>query len=110
MLLSRTPRCRSVLFVCTARHTAEMCPAGKVNPDKGFAAKAEKTISKAGGKFQGVWLDGPGHTFYMVIDVKDGNQLWDATEDFRVIGDVQSTPVVEFAKGMTQARKLGVQK
>lgn len=99
-----------MLFVCTARHTAEMCPAGKVHQDKEFSHKVERSIKKSGGVIKSVWLDAPGHTFYILADVKDGSQLWDATEEFRLVGDVRSSPVVEFAKGATHARKLGVQK
>jgi uncharacterized protein DUF3303 len=99
-----------MLFVVTARHSAEMCPAGVVHPDKQLGAKVEKAAKQAGAKLVEVYLDGPGHTFYTVLEAATNAQLWDATEPLRVIGDVQFAPVMRLGEALKHARKLGIQK
>ena len=99
-----------MLFICVARHTAEMCPAGKVHPDKELGAKVEKAGKEVGAKVVDLYLDAPGHTFFAIIDTVTNTQLWDATEPLRMIGDVQFTPVMKLGDALAHARKIGIQK
>lgn len=99
-----------MLFICVARHTAEMCPAGVVRPDKELGAKIEKAAKAAGAKLVDVYLDAPGHTFYLLVDAATNVQLWDATEPLRLVGDVQFAPVMKLSDALAHARKIGIQK
>ena len=99
-----------MLFIGVARHTAENCPAGNIKPNKDLGNKLSESVTKAGGKVTDVYLDAPGHTFYLVLEANSENQLWDATEPLRLIGDVQLTPVARFDEALTHARQTGLQK
>lgn len=99
-----------MLFVVSARHTAEMCPAGVVHPDKQLGSKIEKAANQAGAKLVEVYLDAPGHAFFLILEVTTNAQLWDATEPLRIIGDVQFSPVMRLGEALKHARKLGIQK
>lgn len=58
------------------RHTAEMCPAGKVRPDKEFSNKLKEQISKAGVKLVEGY-DTPGHEMYIIIEAGNSSiSLW----------------------------------
>ena len=99
-----------MLFICTARHTAEMCPAGVVRPDKTLGGKIEEAAKQAGAKLVESYLDAPGHAFYLILDAATNVQLWDATEPLRLIGDVQFAPVMKLGEALAHARKIGIQK
>jgi len=53
-----------MLFVVYHRHTAEMCPDGKLHPDSEFMTKLEEWGKTAGVKFIERYIDGPDHEFY----------------------------------------------
>lgn len=98
-----------MLFMVRHRHTAEMCPGGKVRPDKEFATRLEKQMKEAGVKFEG-YIDGPGHEFYFVIDTDDVAKLYAAVKELLVIGDNKIVPVTRFSDAIALAKKLGLQK
>jgi len=47
-----------MLFVVYHKHTAEMCPGGKVHPDPKFMAKLEEQSKSAGVTIVKGYLDG----------------------------------------------------
>ena len=99
-----------MLFIGIARHTVENCPAGNIKPNKDLGNKLGESVKKAGGKVTDIYLDAPGHTFYLVLEASTQNQLWDATEPLRLIGDVQFVPVARFDEALAHARQEGLQK
>ena len=80
-----------MLFIIYHRHTAEMCPGGKVHADKEFLAKIKEQIRNAGVKLIEGYLDGPGHQFYFVIETDDSTKLNTAIEQLRLVGDINDT-------------------
>lgn len=98
-----------MLFMVHHRHTAEMCPAGKVRPDKEFAARLDEQIRQAGVKFIEGYIDGLGHEFYFVIETDDIAKLYAATKEL-FIGENKIVPVNKFSDAIALAKKLGLQK
>lgn len=93
-----------------ARHTAEACPGGVIRPDKQFTAKLDESMRKSGVKVVEGYLDAPGHVWYFVVESDDNTALNNAVEQFRLIGDVNITPVMKFSEGVSWAKKIGIQK
>ncbi len=92
------------------KHTAEMCPAGLVRPDKEFLAKLEEQIKKAGVKIIEGYQDAPGHEFYLVVEADNNASLNQAVEQFRLVGDTNRiVPVLKFSDATAFFRKMGVQ-
>jgi hypothetical protein len=99
-----------MLFVVYHRHTAEMCPGGKVHPDKEFMTKMAEQIKDAGVTLIEGYIDGPGHQFYLVVEADDSGKLNRAIEQLRLVGDVNDiVPVLTFSDAVTWARKAGIQ-
>jgi len=99
-----------MLFIIYHRHTAEMCPGGKVHADKEFLAKIKEQIRTAGVKLIEGYLDGPGHQFYFVIETDDSTKLNTAIEQLRLVGDINDiVPVLKFSDAVNWARKAGIQ-
>ena len=100
----------NMLFVVYHRHTAEMCPGGKVYPDREFMTKMEEQIKAAGVTLIEGYIDGPGHQFYLVVETDDGAKLNRAIEQLRLVGDINDiVPVLKFSDAVTWARKAGIQ-
>jgi len=99
-----------MLFIGIARHTAENCPAGIQKPNKEMGHQLEEAVKRSGAKLIEIYLDAPGHTFYAILDADSNNQLWDATEPLRLVGDVNFTPVSKFSEALGHARDTGVQR
>ena len=100
-----------MLFIVYHRHTAEMCPGGKVNPDRGFITKLQEQSKTAGVTIIEGYIDGPGHQFCLVVEADDNAKLNKAIEQLRLVGDINDiVPVLKFSDAVTWARKAGIQK
>jgi hypothetical protein len=100
-----------LLFMIYHRHTAEMCPGGKVRPDKEFITRLEEQSKSSGVNIIEGYIDGPGHQFYLVIEAEDSAKLNVAIEQLRLVGDVNDiVPVLKFSDAVTWAREAGIQK
>jgi hypothetical protein len=92
------------------KHTAEMCPGGLVRPNKKFLVKLEDQMKKAGVILVEGYIDAPGHEFHLVIEADDIGKLNEATEQLRLVGDINKiVPVMKFSETAAWARKMGVQ-
>ena len=96
-----------MLFIGIARHTAENCPAGIQKPNKEMGHQLEEAVKRSGAKLIEIYLDAPGHTFYAILDADSNNQLWDATEPLRLVGDVNFTPVLLIDSDRERSRAHG---
>ncbi len=93
-----------------ARHTPELCPGGKVRPDKEFIRKTEESMKNSGVKLIDGYMDAPGHAFYFVLEATDNPALNIAVEPLRLIGEVTISPVMKFFKeGSDWAKIIGIQ-
>ena len=99
-----------MLFMIVAKHNAENCPGGIVRPDKQFTAKLDESMKKSGVKVVEGYLDAPGHVWYFILDTNDATALSNAVEPFRLVGNVQISPVMKYSEGVDWARKIGIQK
>jgi uncharacterized protein with GYD domain len=100
----------TMLFMVYHKHTAEMCPGGKVRPDKDFISKLNDQIQESGVELVGGYIDGPGHRFYMVIEADDSSKLNKAIEQLRLTGDTNEIiPVMDLSKMAAWAKKMGIQ-
>ena len=97
-----------MLFLVKHEHTAEMCPAGKVNPDKGFITRFDEQIKQSGVKWIEGYIDGPGHKFYLFIETDDIAKLIAAVKDL-FVGENEIVPVAKFSDTIALAKKLGLQ-
>ena len=99
-----------MLFVVYHRHTAEMCPGGKVHPDRHFLTKLEEQGKTAGVTIIEGYIDGPGHQFYLVVEADDSKKLNKAIEQLRLVGDINDiVPVLKLSDAVTWARDEGIQ-
>ncbi len=99
-----------MLFVVYHRHTAEMCPGGKVHPDRQFLTKSEEQGKTAGVTIIEGYIDGPGHQFYLVIEADNSTKLNKAIEQLRLVGDINDiVPVLKLSDAVTWAREEGIQ-
>jgi hypothetical protein len=55
------------IFIAIGKHSAETCLGGVIRPDKAFMEKLSKSIGKSGTKPIEGNIDGPGHTFYLIV-------------------------------------------
>ena len=100
-----------MLFIVYHRHTAEMCPGGKVHPDPKFMTKISEQAKTSGVKLIEGYIDGPGHQFYLVIEADDSTKLNAAIEQLRLVGDINDiVPVLKFSDALKWAQKAGIQK
>ena len=99
-----------MLFVVYHRHTAEMCPGGKVHPDPKFISKLKEQIKNADVTLIEGYLDGPGHQFYFIVEADDSNKLNTAIEQLRLVGDINDiVPVLKMSDAVAWAQKAGIQ-
>ena len=100
-----------MLYMVFHKHTAEMCPGGKLRPDKEFATKLDEQIKKSGAKLIEGYIDAPGHEFYFVLEADDNAKLNSAVEQLRLVGDTNKiVPVMKFSDAVAWAKKMGIQK
>jgi len=99
-----------LLFIVVAKHSAEMCPGGLVRQDKEFISKLDIAMKKPGVKVIEGYLDAPGHKWYFVLEADDNTALNNALEPFRLVGDVETAPVMKFSDAVAWTRKIGIQK
>jgi len=98
-----------LLFMVVHKHTAEMCPAGMVRPDKEFAIKLEEQFKKAGVNLIEGYFDGPGHEWFYVIEADDIAKIATAMMPL-YIGENRIIPVMKYSDSLALARKIGFQK
>jgi hypothetical protein len=99
-----------MLFIVYHRHTAVMCPGGKVHPDREFLAKLIEQSKTSGVTIIEGYIDGPGHQFYLVVEADDGAKLNKAIEQLRLVGDINDiVPVLKLTDAVAWARKEGIQ-
>jgi hypothetical protein len=92
------------------KHTAEMCPGGSVRPDKEFLTKLSDQMKNAGVNLIEGYIDAPGHEFHLVIEADEIEKLNAATEQLRLVGDINKiVPVMKFSETAAWARKMGIQ-
>ncbi len=100
-----------MLYMVYHKHTAEMCPGGSVRPDKEFLTKLDDQMKNAGVNLIEGYIDAPGHEFHLVIEADDIGKLNSATEQLRLVGDINKiVPVMKFSDAAAWARKMGIQK
>ncbi len=87
-----------MLFHVTHTHDGPTCP---VHDDEAMAATFGRvlgTLTENVDEVVGAWVDGPGHTFYFVVDASDTRQLTagmfpiiDAgSSEIRPVGDLEA--------------------
>ena len=81
-----------MLFHITAKHDHVTCP--RKNPSGGAA----RTFAQASGpmKIVGVWLDGPAHTIYAVVESDSAEAIRKACDGLMDIGPVEVRLVSNF--------------
>ena len=99
-----------MLYMVYHKHTAEMCPGGKLHPDKEFLSKFNDQVQESGVKLIEGYIDGPGHRFYIILETDDLAKLNLAIEQLRLTGDTNEIiPVMDLSNMATWAKKLGIQ-
>ena len=98
-----------MLFMVVAKHTAEDCPGGLVRPDKDFLAKIVENVERSGVTLTEVYLDAPGHVYFLIVDANDNEALNSALEQFRLVGMVKVHPVLKLSDMAAWAKKIGIQ-
>ena len=98
-----------MLFMIVAKHTAEDCPGGLVRPDKDFLAKVVEHVESSGVTLTEIYLDAPGHVYFLIVDANDNEALNIALEPFRLIGKVKTHPVLKLSDATAWAKKVGIQ-
>ncbi len=74
-----------MLFHITARHDHVTCP--RKDPSRRPSLLLSKDL--AGVKTVGVWVDGPSHTIYAVLESDSAEAIREACEGFMDIGSVE---------------------
>ena len=98
-----------MLFMILAKHKAEDCPGGLVRPDKDFLAKVVEHIEQSGVTLTEIYLDAPGHVYFLIVDATDNESLNIALEPFRLVGKVKTHPVLKLSDATAWAKKVGIQ-
>jgi uncharacterized protein DUF3303 len=100
-----------MLFLIDHKHTADLCPAGILHPDREFLMKVEEKAKSSGIRLVDAYLDGPGHHFYFVVEAEKSEQLATfITPLLTQIGESKSVPVLRWAEATSFARRIGIQK
>ena len=99
-----------MLFVVVATHTADDCPGGLVRPDKDFLAKVVEHAERSGVTLTEIYLDAPGHVYFLVVEANDNEALNTALEPFRLIGTVRTHPVLKLSDATAWSKKIGIQR
>jgi hypothetical protein len=74
-----------MLFHITAKHDHLTCP--RKDPSRRPSVLLSKDL--AGVKTVGVWVDGPSHTIYAVLESDSAEAIREACEGFMDIGSVE---------------------
>jgi hypothetical protein len=93
-----------------AKHRAEDCPGGLVRPDKDFLAKVVDHVERSGVAVTEIYLDAPGHVYFLIVDASDNEALNNVLEPFRLIGTVKTHPVLKLSDAITWTKKIGIQR
>ncbi len=93
-----------------AKHTAEDCPGGLVRPDKDFLAKVVEHIETSGVDVAEIYLDAPGHVYFLIADANDNEALNNVLEPFRLLGKVKTHPVLKLSDARAWTKKIGIQR
>lgn len=99
-----------MLFMIVAKHTSEDCPGGLVRPDMDFLAKVVEHVESSGVDVTEIYLDAPGHVYFLIADANDNEALNIALEPFRLIGKVKTHPVLKLSDATAWSKKIGVQR
>ena len=99
-----------MLFVVVATHTADDCPGGLVRPDKDFLAKVVEHAERSRVTLTEIYLDAPGHVYFLVVEANDNEALNTALEPFRLIGTVRTHPVLKLSDATAWSKKIGIQR
>ena len=92
-----------------ATHTAEDCPGGLVRPDKDFLAKVVDQVERSGVAVNEIYLDAPGHVYFLIVDASDNEALNNVLEPFRLVGKVKTHPVLKLSEAVSWTKKIGIQ-
>ena len=74
-----------MLFHITAKHDHVTCP--RKDPDKSPVRKFVEPPGKV--KVVGAWMEGPGHTFYAVVEADSAEAIREACDGLMDIGPVE---------------------
>ncbi len=80
-----------MLFHITARHDHVTC--GRKNPSGSPVRKFVEASGKA--KMVGVWVDGPSHTVYAVVETDSAEAIREVCDGLMDIGPVEVRPVLD---------------
>ncbi|MGZ4903118.1 MAG: DUF3303 family protein [Halobacteriota archaeon] len=93
-----------------AKHTAEDCPGGLARPDKDFLSKVVDHIESSGVAVTEIYLDAPGHVYFLIVEAHDNEALNNVLEPFRLVGKVKTHPVLKLSDAITWTKKIGIQR
>ncbi len=82
-----------MLFHITAKHDHVTCP--RKNPSGNTARKFAQASGPV--KTVGVWIDGPAHTIYAVVESDSAEAIREACDGLMDIGPVEVRVVRDFA-------------
>ncbi len=99
-----------MLFMVVAKHTPEDCPGGQVRPDKDFLKKVVDHVESSGVAVAEIYLDAPGHVYFLIVDANDNEALNNALEPFRLVGKVKTHPVLKLSDAIKWTKKVGIQR
>ena len=99
-----------MLFILEHSHTAEMCPAGIIHPQKDFTNDLNNAAKAAGVKIVEGYLDSAAHHMYFVVEAKDNGELFNFSLPFLGIGTTHIAPVLPWSEAVQAIRKAGRQK
>ena len=83
-----------MLFHATHRHTHETCSAHKPE-NRALFAKAIASANDIGVKIIGSYIDGPGHTLYLIIEADTTLQIAQFFDPILDLGDAEIKPVAD---------------
>ncbi len=83
-----------MLFHITAKHDHVTC--WRKNPSGSAVRKFVEESGKV--KKVGVWMDGPSHTIYAVVEADSAEAIRDACDGFMDMGPVDVRPVIDRLK------------
>ena len=75
-----------------------------------FLAKVVEHVESSGVALSEIYLDAPGHVYFLIVDANDNEALNNALEPFRLIGKVKTHPVLKLSDATTWTKKIGVQR
>ncbi len=99
-----------MLFMVVAKHTPEDCPGGLVRPDKEFLKKVVDHVESSGVAVTEIYLDAPGHVYFLIMEADNNEALNNALEPFRLIGKVKTHPVLKLSDAITWSKQIGIQR